>query len=71
MVKVEKTYSEFLNRSKTLQPSVSSLSVSQPKESIKIFATTWNMAGKIPQPFEIDQLFKKNVVKHDMYVIGS
>lgn len=40
-------------------------------EHIKIMATTWNMHGSCPGNDLFDELFQKDVVHHDIYVLGT
>lgn len=39
--------------------------------SLKIMALTWNMQGKTPSLQQLDALFQKDNIHHDMYVLAS
>ena len=40
-------------------------------DHIKIMVATWNMQGQMPDRSMLDQLFQKDNVEHDMYILGS
>lgn len=40
-------------------------------DHIKIMTVTWNLAGGYPHEDDIDLLFQKDNVHHDMYVFAS
>jgi hypothetical protein len=40
-------------------------------KNIKMMAVTWNLQGKCPDRNELDKLFQKDNVNHDLYVLGS
>jgi hypothetical protein len=40
-------------------------------EHIKIMATTWNMHGSCPENDIFEELFQKDTVYHDMYILGT
>ena len=41
------------------------------KDEIKIFAVTWNLAGKTPNDSHITDLLHSRDAHHDIYVVGS
>jgi hypothetical protein len=41
------------------------------ENNIKIMAVTWNMHGGCPSEDIIDELFQKDKVYHDIYVLGT
>ena len=40
-------------------------------KAIRIMAVTWNMHGGSPSTKDLDELFVKDRVYHDMYVFGT
>ena len=43
----------------------------QELEHLKIMTVTWNMGGATPTPEDLDKLFFKDAVLHDMYVVAT
>ena len=44
---------------------------SEDSSNIKLMAVTWNLQGKCPDLKQLDVLFQKDNIHHDLYVLGS
>jgi len=40
-------------------------------DHLKVFATTWNLQGMLPDEGNLEKLFQVSHVKHDVYVLGT
>ena len=38
---------------------------------LKVMAVTWNLEGQMPTEESLDDLFQKDNVQHDMYILGT
>jgi len=55
----------------SLMKEVSMVRDEENENNIKIMAITWNMHGGCPSKEIIDELFQKDKVYHDIYVLGT
>lgn len=70
--RIHPRYLELLKMSTKLKAQDSRpFSAEASEKNIRIFATTWNLKGQLPELKDLDILLKKQIVNHDLYVIGT